>query len=435
MTESRLLNKLRGQARAVLMQNDTGPYTKPSPRQYPHQWNWDSALIAIGIAHDDLDRAASEIRSLLRGQWRNGMIPQIIYDPDASGYFPGPERWRISRAPAAPRNVATSGITQPPIVTVAAWEIARRFEDTDFVRQVYPELLAYHRWLHRERDPRGEGLVSIVHPWESGLDNSPRWIEILEGIELSARPTYRRQDNVHVPPQQRPSNADYDRFVALMDLTSALQYDQAAILQRSPFVVQDTLFNSILYRADDCLHCLAEAIGQPDDEIEAWMEQTKRAFQSKLWDPRAHLFLDYDLRNERPIEENTIAAFTPLYAGLATEEQARQLVEYHLLNRAEYAPDLEQTCFRVPTASKSNRHFDPRRYWRGPIWANTNWLIARGLQRYGYHDLARDIRSDTLALVESAGFCEYFDPRSGAGYGAEGFAWTAALVIDLIDEA
>ena len=71
---------LRQAARAVLHKNDLGDWTKPAPRLYPHQWSWDSAFIAIGLAHVDPDRALRELESLFKAQWRDGRVP-ILFLP------------------------------------------------------------------------------------------------------------------------------------------------------------------------------------------------------------------------------------------------------------------------------------------------------------------------------------------------------------------
>jgi len=428
------LQSIVERAKRVLAENDMGAWTKPSPKLYPHQWNWDSGFIAMGLARWNLERAKTEIRSLFRGQWRNGMIPHIIYNPESTGYYPDPHVWQISLSPDAPLAPLTSGITQPPMITLAALEIAKRDRHLDFAREIYPALVRYHRWFYRERDLQNLGLAAIIHPWESGMDNSPRWLEILDEIKIAARPEYQREDNTLVPAYERPTNLDYEHFIFLMNLARELKYNQAEIARKSPFVVWDVLLNSILYRANDALRQLATMLGEPTEEIERWMQAARTAFKEKLWNEDDGLYYDYDVRSARPIRENTIAAFMPLYAGVAEDEHARRLVQEHLLDSAEYAPDLDTTQFRVPTASKSNRHFDPRGYWRGPIWVNLNWFLIKGLKRYGFDDLARQIRKDTLALVERAGFYEYFDPRTGEGYGTDKFSWSAALVIDLVED-
>ncbi len=102
-------------AQSILRGNDMGIFTKPGPRQYPHQWNWDAAVIALGLSHFDLPRALQEIRSLLSAQWKNGMVPHIVYHGGESDYFPDPDFWQTQGSPDAPA-IQTSGITQPPLV-------------------------------------------------------------------------------------------------------------------------------------------------------------------------------------------------------------------------------------------------------------------------------------------------------------------------------
>ena len=106
------------QARAVLAGNDMGAFVRPGRDLYPHQWNWDSALIAIGLARVDPARARAEVRSLLRGQWRDGMVPHIVFHVPNPDYSPGPELWGSAACEGAP-DVATSGITQPPVLATA----------------------------------------------------------------------------------------------------------------------------------------------------------------------------------------------------------------------------------------------------------------------------------------------------------------------------
>ena len=430
---------LAEQARAVLAANDLGGFTKPAPRQYPHQWNWDSAFIAIGLSGYDVARGREEVRALLRGQWRNGMVPHIVYHTGPSDYFPDPAFWQVERSPDAPA-VLTSGISQPPILATAVRRLHERSADAEeslaFVREVYPALLAWHRWFHRERDPQGEGLVCVIHPWESGLDNSPRWDAALARMDMSRVPEYTRRDTVHVNAAERPTNTDYDRFMILVDLFRSVRYDQAAILARSPYLIQDTLLNAVLYRADSDLRALAGLIGEPTDELDGWQARMAAAFAHKLWDADTGLYLDYDLRAQERIAANTIATFIPLYAGIPDAATAGRLVTEHLANPAEYAPGGDPaTVVGVPTTPKNSPVFDPRRYWRGPVWVGTNWLVIQGLRRYGDADRAATLRQQTLDLVAGAGFREYFDPRNGEGYGTGGFSWAAALTLDLLNES
>ena len=122
--------KLVAGARAVLAKNDLGTSTKPAPQLYPHQWNWDSAFIALGYAHYNENRAMQELRSLFKNQWENGMVPQIVFNPRALGhYFPEPDFWQV------PGGRLTSGITMPPLHAVACHHIYEHARNREKARR------------------------------------------------------------------------------------------------------------------------------------------------------------------------------------------------------------------------------------------------------------------------------------------------------------
>jgi glycogen debranching enzyme len=423
-----MTSSLLDRAISVLRGNDTGIFTKPGPHQYPHQWNWDSALIALGLSHFDMPSAQTEILSLLSGQWQDGMLPSVVYHAIPSDYFPNPQFWQIENSPNAPR-VPTTGITQPPLLATVVRLIHDRQPIPDFVREVYPALLHWHRWLHMDRDADGSALACIIHPWESGTDDSPRWLHLFEGIQPEPI-EFRRGDTRHVAATERPNREDYERFIYLIDVFRKLNYAPKELLAHSPFLAQDILFNAILFRADEDLRALAVSLGQPTQEIDDWLRRVQTNFNARFWDETTGLYYDFDMRSGKPIPVNTASTFLPLFAGLPSKEQARRLVEEHLLNPAEYAPNGEVRHW-VTTTAQTEPTWEPRRYWRGPVWIIMNWFIIEGLQRYGYDDLAETIRRDTLDLIETSGFREYYDARDGSGCGSTDFSWTAALAIEL----
>jgi hypothetical protein len=114
-----------------------------------------------------------------------------------------------------PRHHKTSGLVQPPVHATAALHVYRLAKDDvyaqAFLEGAYPRLAAWHEYLYRERDPEDEGLVYIRHPWESGMDNSPMWDEILLRIHLKPDeiPGYRRVDTHLVDTEARPVSAAY----------------------------------------------------------------------------------------------------------------------------------------------------------------------------------------------------------------------------------
>ena len=88
----------------------------------------------------------------------------------------------------------------------------------------------------------------------------------------------------------------------------------------------------------------------------------------------------------------------------------------------------------VTSLSPADPGFQPTRYWRGPVWPILNWVLQRGLERYGYRERAAQVRQAVVDLSRSAGFWEHFDPLTGKGHGGAQFAWTAALVLDLLQD-
>ena len=322
------------QAKAVLDFNWTGEYTMPGPRLYPHQWSWDSAFIAIGYSHFDQDRATRELRHLFEAQWKNGLLPQIVFNPHFTNYFPGPNFWHAKESPYAPQDCETSGVVLPPVHATAALCIYRHAEDEakarDFLGYAFPKLGAWHDYLYRERDPEGEGLVYIRHPWESGMDNSPLWDQILQRLHLRSDqiPRYHRADIHTVSASDRPTSDTYDRFAYLVKFFADRAYDEAKIRQDCPFLVQDVLFNSLLSKAERDLAEIARILGEDPSPREESAAKTSTAIEEKLWDENRGTYLDYDLVDGRPIRAYfgpNLAG--PLYAGIAEPDRAKRVVD------------------------------------------------------------------------------------------------------------
>ena len=423
------------QAKMVLDFNWTGEYTKPGPRLYPHQWSWDSALIALGYSRYDEGRAMKELTHLFDAQWKNGLLPQIVFNPHFGMYFPGIDFWHASESPDAPKHVKTSGIVQPPLHATAALRVHERAKDAsrarEFLEHAFPRLEAWHEYLFRERDPDGEGLVYIRHPWESGMDNSPMWDSIMERLQLRPGdiPLYKRADTHLVAAEDRPQNAAYDRFAYLVKLFAAQDYDESRIRSACPFLVQDVLFNSLLCQADKDLARIAHILGKDPSPFEDRAARTARAIDGKLWDEEHGTYLDFDLASGRPIYVYVAPNFTPLFAGIPDEGRASRMLES--LTSPGFGLSDEKIS-PVPSYDRYGFGFVPVQYWRGPVWVNIDWFLMRGLERYGHEKEAARLRETIVKLCSDEGFYEYFDPLSGMGHGSDFFSWTAALVIDVL---
>jgi Trehalase len=426
---------LTRRALAVLDANWMGHATRASARLYPHQWSWDSACIAIGYAGSNQARAQTELRWLFAGQWTDGLLPHIRFADDAR-YFPGPEFWQTHRSPSAPRHPQTSGIVQPPVHATAVWQVYRRARDGDqakaFLRELMPGLRRWHEYLYRERTRGDDGLVEIWHPWESGMDNSPLWDDALARISpgREAIPAYERVDLDFVDAAQRPTDAEYDRYAYLVKLYRDWRYDSRRIRQESPFALYDVLFNSLLVQANRDLAAIARVLEIDSEPFEAWAERTAAGLDARLWDDAEGSYGDYDVRRGERVPAQTSAAYAPLFAGIPTPERARRMLDR--LMAASVAVD---GAGRVVTSvAPSDANYDPALYWRGPVWPMINWVVHSGLRRYGFVDEAREIRTALLELVRREGFWEHYNATTGRGQGTEQVSWTAALVLDLLED-
>lgn len=403
------------QARAILAANDRGGYTVPTDRLYPFQWNWDSAFVAMGWATFDADRAWRELERLLEGQWDDGLVPQIVFHAPSDDYFPGPDVWGIQRMPP------TSGIPQPPVLASAVRFLLERQGEAgaDRARTVYPKLVLNHRWWEEARDPQRSGLVATLHPWETGMDNSPAWDIALERVPAETRTEIRRRDTGHVDAAFRPRGIEYQRFIHLVDLFREAGWDAQRMFAQSPFKVADVGTNAILLRAERDLLALAERFGSAAERaaITARIAH-KTVVLSGLWDEALRHYLSRDLIGGTLIPVRTSAGFLPLFAGL---HQHAGTLAARLNGWASRGLAL------VPSTDPDAPSFEPQRYWRGPVWAVVNWMIATGLAEAGDPQTAALVRSETRRLIGQAGFSEYFNPVDGAGIGGGTFSWTAAI--------
>jgi hypothetical protein len=430
-------------AQTVLADNDRdGLFTIPTTGLYPHQWLWDSCFIAIGIRHYDVPRAQQEILSLLRGQWGNGMLPHMIFSPHDAHRIDR-EVWRSYVSPYAPDGVATSGITQPPMVAEAVVRIGQKLgmpERRSWYQRVYPALLAYHQWMYNDRDLHQEGLTVQIHSWETGMDDTPPWlyemhqhlmplwIRALHNAHLDGLLSLFRRDTHYVPRNQRMKTIDHLVLYSIQKRLRRKAYDTERILSHSLLSIEDLNFNAILIRANHHLRSIAKTIGQqvPDD-LHARMKKTEGALE-QLWDAYSGQYYCRNFVTHKLLKVPTIATLMPLYAGSISKERAAQLVG--LLKSKAFWPK-----FPVPSVPVTSEGFHAHTYWQGPVWINMNWLIIDGLQRYGYTEEAEHIAKQTLKLVGSGGCHEYFSPLDGSPAGANNFSWTAALTIDLLKTA
>ena len=427
------------EAKEVLLSNyQPGGFTIPSKGLYPFQWKWDAGFIAIGLAHFDIEKAKTEISTLLKAQWKNGMIPHIVFHTDTDTYFPGKDFHQSNLSKQANPDYPSTGMVQPPVLGFVLEKLLEIATDKNdmlaFIGEQLDKVYYNHEYFYTHRDVNQEGLAYIYHNWESGTDNSPMWDAIWETMDP---PHYKfeRRDTTHVDPEQRPTNREYDHYLHLIEIAKKYHYEDAKIAAHSPFLVLDPLFNALLIKSNESLLALYQKLGidnQKTKNLRQWQEKAINAFNKKLWSPTHGAYVHYDLRNQKQLPYISSSSFAPLFAPIVPPEK---LVALNQTFQEKFSAANLYCC---ASFDPTHNGFNPKRYWRGPVWINMNWIIYHGFKRAGAIQTANRIKEDSITLIEKFGFKEYFDPRkklentTEGGYGGDNFSWSAALYLDLI---
>jgi hypothetical protein len=356
-------------------------YTEPSPGRYPWQWYWDSCFAAIAWRRFDPARARAELESLLAAQRPDGFVGHTIFwRSHVSGL-------RLLFYNVASRSAFQTETIQPPLLAWA-WRIAVGDPTVE------PRIAAQVEWLRANRDLEGDGLLWIVQPDESGLDASPKF-----------EPVWGWRANGRIG------------FPLLVHRNRRHGWDARRLRDVGAPVLCEVLTNTFWSLS-------LQALGQPS---------ATPALVERLWDERRGLFFDQAQPGGR-IAVKTWASLAPLALPDLPEEIGRRLVEEHLLDAAEF-----WTPVAPPSVAADELGYEPgggrgpiRRYWRGPTWVNSAWMVWLGLRRLGYEQEAERLANGVIAAVAREGLREYYDPRNGKGMGAKDFAWSA-LVAELAE--
>ena len=357
--------------------NDRGGYCVPTARLYPFQWNWDSAFVAMGWATFDEARAWQEIASLLRGQWDDGMIPQIVFHAPSEDYFPGPEVWGIARIAADLGDHAAAGAGDGRAACVRHG--ARSRAGGGAMAAIYPRAAAQPSlvasgarsgadaawWRRCIRGKRG---------WTIRPRGTRRW----RACRRTPSTPVRRRDTTHVDPTMRPRGEEYQRFIHLVDRVPRCRLGPARMLAASPFRVADVGTNAILLRAEQDLLALAGRFGIRG-------QNGRRSMRGSRGCP--------------PRLDAAVAATISACMRAWIDQRTRRLAGGHLGRvpaavrraRAERAvrgmaatlAALGRRAWRgwCRPPIRRSAGFEPKRYWRGPVWAVVNWMIADGFAR------------------------------------------------------
>ncbi len=419
MTTSNAHDQLRRQALLCLRRNVRSgydpyyrrdfSYVRPSPGRYTWQWFWDSCFHAIALARLDAEMAKQELRMLFASQRPDGFIGHMVY----WGRLGALRSIFLAQSAVSEWRRRHTGMIQPPLLAQAVEAVHRVSGDDEFLEEALPATAAYYDWLARERDAAGDGLISIVSPFECGLDNSPAFDSAL-GL-------------------REPSRRGVLWALRRLDLFNLRKgFDFQRLKEADRFVAIDPFVNSVYA---DGLRSLAGLHRIAGEELQAGAatsraETVEAAIDRHLWDDEAGCYKYLFGRDRTPGAVLTAGSLFPIILEGTPAARVERVIDEHLTNPREF-----WTPLPVPSVPASEPSFDPEgesMIWRGPVCMNLNWFFVRGLRLRGYDELASELAEKSVKAVSENGFREFYSPASGRGMRGVEFGWAAA-VVDFIE--
>ncbi len=294
-------------------------------------------------------------------------------------------------------------ITQPPLFAWAALDLFQETKNYDFLNTVYNGICRYIKWLYTNRDRDGDGLLEWIVDGpptskcgECGMDNSPRF------------------DDVYP-----------DEPIAAIDL------------------------NCFAINEMNCLSQIAEILKKKEESL-IWKklaEEKKKLVDRFLWDQEDRFYYDRR-RNGQFIRVKTPASFLPLLAEVPNVKKASQ-IHKALINKNVFWTD-----FPIPSTAKNEKSFC-KDMWRGGTWLNYNFLVYRGLLKYGFQKTAKQLLIKTKNAIEKwykerGSIFEFYDPDNDIPpqdlprkdwLGTKGwtrtitdYQWSAAIYVTIVNE-
>ena len=380
-------------------------YVRPSPGRYSWQWFWDSCFHAIALARLDPELARNELLTLVASQRDDGFIGHMVYWGRLGAF----RSLGFAQGPVSEWRRRHTGMIQPPLLAQAVEVVHRYSDDTDFLEEILPATTAYYDWIARERDAAGDGLVSIISPFECGLDNSPAF-----DSDLGLR---------------SPSRIGVLWALRKLDLFNTYKgFDFRRIAQADRFVVIDPFVNTVYAEGLHTLARLHETAGNTSESARATAvaQAVESSLNEHCWDEENGHFIFLHGRDRRPGHVLTAASLFPAILPGTPPERTSRVIDEHLTNPAEFWTELP-----VPSVSASEPSFDAEgesMIWRGPVCMNLNWFLVNGLRRQGYEELAGALATRSVRAVDEAGFYEFYSPASGRGMRGTNFGWATAVV-------
>lgn len=425
-------------AEALININDVnGRFTPNQTNFNDSYWLWDSAFIAAGLAYINPRRSAEELKNLMSSQHENGMVPHTMLRDDLKfAHIKHFLSWG-SGDNEQQQKLLTSGITQPPVIATVTKSAAEQLtvpkERSEFLTLMFDGLVKYGLWWLRERDVNNDGVVTIIHPWESGMDNSP---SILHGLNPGKidkflgqlTNSFRRDVHEGLDSSLRTPVEFGIASAALLYRLRIRNYDSSKILgnEDTSYTINSVLVNSILMKSTKDLEWIGQQIDKHlPPELKEYLSNSKSIINT-FWDEKNKRFYDIDAITGEYIKIPTISNILPLINHESlTEEQGNQIIKL-ILDETEFS-----SLYGVPTISQNSSAFNPKAYWSGPMWPWMNRYLFHGANEAGEKTIAYKLRQAVLNSVGKHGAFEHYNPLTSEPGGAKHFAPSAGSYIEL----
>jgi hypothetical protein len=358
-------------------------------RAWAHNWGgwtvgeWDCFFGALLTSLEDEAQTSAGIRAMLLAQTDSGLVPNMT-----SGNGISPDR------------------SEPPVAAYVVWKVFERRQDRDLLEWAYPRLKKYHEWWLSDRgdgQPRRDGNRDGLLEW---------------GSDRGATPSVAGRGNLQAA-----------KWESGMD--DSPMYDEAAYDPHTYTLnLADVGLNSLYTLDAECLAKIAALLGKDEDsrKFAAEYEHMKQLVREKLWNEKDGIYENrfWDGHFSRRLSTTN---FYPLFAGIATPQQADRMIREHLLNPQEFWGK-----YVAPTIARNDPAFPDQFYWRGAIWGPTNYMLYEGINRYRADAVAREYAQKSYDLFmddwrSNQHDNEQYNSWGGTGGGDTHYTWGALLCL------
>ena len=389
-------------------------YIVPGGR-FSEQFYWDSYFIMLGLAAD--------------GRWKmiEGMVKNFAFMIRKFGYIPTANRtYFLSRS-------------QPPFFVHMIRLLASHKGRTRTFAEYLPYMLKEYRFwmkgrtkLHKAEHKAYARVVEMPNGMQLNryYDNkmTPRPESLSEDVLTAKEAEGRESDRLYLHLRAAAESGwDFSSrwFVDPKNLSS---------IHSADIIPVD--LNCLLYQLESTIAETYRLIKNPllARRFQVLADRRAKAIQEYCWDEKTQFFVDYNFHHKQPTGQLSLAAVFPLYARIATKQQADAV-----------ARRLEKEFLKsgglISTLTNNGQQ------WDAPNgWAPLQWIAIEGLRNYGHHELANEIKHRWIRInmnvfTENHKLVEKYNVESGTGLGGggeyplqDGFGWTNGILAALLAE-